>query len=228
METLPFYLPILFILSTFFAVGLLFKAARYSKPLILLLLLWLALQMVAGLSGFYTVTKGMPPRFLLLIAPPVLLIVMMFITKAGRRFIDGFDVKTLTLLHIVRIPVELTLYGLFLHKVVPQIMTFEGHNFDILCGLTAPFIYYFGYVKKQWGHKVLIAWNVACLLLLTNIVVTAVLSAPFAFQQFAFEQPNIVLFYFPYLWLPGCIVPIALWAHLVSLRRLYLEAAQGK
>jgi len=220
METLPTYISIVFVLTASLTLLLLYKAGGNSKPLIVITLLWLALQAVAGLMGFYTVTKGTPPRFALLLVPPVVFIGMLFLTKKGRAFVDGFDVKTLTLLHIVRIPVELTLYWLFLHKAVPQIMTFEGRNFDILCGLTAPIIYYFGYVKNVFGRKILLGWNIICLLLLANIVVTAVLSAPFPSQKFGFEQPNIAMLYFPFVWLPCFVVPAVLFAHLVTIRRL--------
>jgi hypothetical protein len=220
METLPIYISIVFVLTALLTLLLLYKAGSDSKPLIVIALLWLVFQAVAGLMGFYTITKGTPPRFALLLVPPVVFIAMLFLTKKGRAFIDGFDVKILTLLHVVRIPVELTLYGLFLHKAVPQIMTFEGRNFDILCGLTAPVIYYFGYVKNVFGRKILLGWNIICLMLLANIVVTAVLSAPFPSQKFGFEQPNIAMLYFPFVWLPCFVVPAVLFAHLVSIRRL--------
>ena len=220
MEGLSGYVYVVFILTTLLTVWLICKAANYSKPLAIVTLLWLALQAVVSLSGFYTVTSVMPPRFGLLLLPPVVGIAGLFFYKKGRDFIDRFDVKTLTLLHIVRIPVELTLYWLYLHKAVPEIMTFAGRNFDILCGLTAPLVYYFVYIKNVFGRKTLIAWNIACLFLLANIVVLAILSAPFSFQRFAFDQPNVALFYFPFVWLPCCIVPVALLAHLVSIRKL--------
>jgi heme A synthase len=220
MEQLPIYVSIVFILTALLTAVLLYKATNYSKPIIIITVLWLVFQAVLGLSGFYTVTTGLPPRFSLVIMPPVIFIAVIFLTKKGRGSIDDFDIKTLTILHVVRIPVELTLYWLFLHKAVPEIMTFEGRNFDIFCGLTAPVIYYFAYVKNAIGKKMLMAWNVICLLLLANIVVTAVLSAPLRFQQFGFEQPNIALFYFPFVWLPGFVVPAVLFAHLVNLRRL--------
>ena len=54
-----------------------------------------------------------------------------------------------------------------------QLMTFEGTNFDIISGITAPFIYYFGYVRRSAGRKLLIAWNIMCMLLLANVVITA-------------------------------------------------------
>ncbi|WP_295794331.1 hypothetical protein [Mucilaginibacter sp.] len=220
METLPIYISIVFVLTTLLTLLLLCKAGSNSKPLIVIALLWLSLQAIAGLMGFYTITKGTPPRFGLLLVPPVVFIAMLFLTRKGRTFIDGFDVKTLTLLHVVRIPVELTLYWLFLHKAVPQVMTFEGRNFDILCGLTAPIIYYFGYVKNVFGRKIMLGWNMICLLLLANIVVTAVLSAPFPSQKLAFDQPNIAMLYFPFVWLPCFVVPAVLFAHVVSIRRL--------
>ena len=220
MEQLPGDIYVVFILTTLLTVWLFCKAADYSKPLAIVILLWLLLQAVVSLSGFYTVTSVMPPRFGLLLLPPVVGIVSLFFFKKGKKFIDRFNVKTLTLLHIVRIPVELTLYWLYLHKAIPEIMTFAGRNFDILCGLTASLVYYFTYVKSVFGRKTLMAWNIACLFLLANIVVIAVLSAPFPFQRFGFGQPSIALFYFPFVWLPCCIVPVALLAHLVSIRKL--------
>lgn len=220
MEHLPGYVYVVFVLTTLWVLWFICKAANYSKPLAVIILVWLALQAVVSLSGFYTVTNVMPPRFGLLLLPPVVGIVSLFFFKKGRDSIDGLDIKKLTLLHIVRVPVELTLYWLYLHKGVPGIMTFAGRNFDILCGLTAPVIYYFVYIKNIFGRKTLMAWNVVCLLLLANIVVIAVLSAPYPFQRFAFGQPNIALFYFPFVWLPCCIVPVALLAHLVSIRKL--------
>lgn len=223
METLPIYISVVFVLTTLLTALLLYKASDNSKAILIIALLWLGLQAAAGLAGFYTVTKGTPPRFALLLIPPMVFIIIMFLTKKGRAFIDGFDIKTLTVLHIVRVPVELTLYWLFLHKAVPQVMTFEGRNFDILCGLTAPLVYYWGCVKNVISRKVILGWNIICLILVLNIVVTAVLSTPLPFQKFGFEQPNVALFYFPFIWLPCFVVPVVLLAHLAAIRQLVKE-----
>ena len=220
MESLPYYIPIVFILTTLLTLVMVYKANNKAKLLLLGMFIWMVIQAVISLSGFYTVTAGIPPRFALLLIPPVLFIIILFLLKKGLVFIDGFDTKTLIMLHIVRIPVELTLYWLFLNKKVPQLMTFEGRNFDIFCGLTAPLIYYFGYIKAVIGWRMLLAWNIICLGLLLNIVVIAVLSAPFTFQRFAFNQPDIALFYFPFIWLPCCVVPLVLFAHLATIKVL--------
>jgi hypothetical protein len=220
MEHLPTSLYLLFALTASLTLILFFRAVGFSKGLISIFSLWLIIQSILSISAFYQVTYVMPPRFMLLILPPIVIIVITFLTKNGKNFIAGLDIGKLTILHIIRIPVELTLYWLFLHKAVPEVMTFEGRNFDILCGITAPLIYYFGYVKNMLNKKVLLAWNIICLLLLLNIVSTAVLSAPFPTQQIAFSQPNIALLYFPFTLLPGLIVPIVLFSHLVSIRKL--------
>jgi hypothetical protein len=52
---------------------------------------------------------------------------------------------------------------------------------------------------------------------LANIVIIAILSAPTPMQKFGFEQPNVGVVYFPFIWLPTIIVPIVLFAHLASL-----------
>lgn len=181
---------------------------------------WLAIQSGVSLTGFYTVTNTLPPRFLLLVAPPVILLLLGFTVAGGKRIVGAFDVRWLTLLHIVRIPVELCLYQLYLHGQIPELMTFEGRNFDILSGLTAPLIWYFGYVKPTLPARLLIAWNVACLGLLLHIVISAVLSVQTPFQQFAFGQPNVAVLHFPFVWLPCFIVPVVLFAHLACLKKL--------
>ncbi len=220
MENLPAYISIVFALTTIFTVGLFYKATNNSKPILIILLMWLALQSAIALTGFYTITDTIPPRFLLLVFPPLLFIIALFITSKGRQFIDSLDIKTLTILHTVRIPVEIVLFWLFVGKTVPELMTFEGRNFDILSGLSAPIIFYFGFIKKQIDKKLILLWNFICLALLINIVANAVLSAPFPFQQFAFDQPNIAVLYFPFNWLPSCVVPLVLLSHLATIRQL--------
>ncbi len=220
MNNLPIYIPVVFGLTTILTVFLFYKATNKSAATLIVLLAWLALQTIVALSGFYTVTDTIPPRFVLLVLPPLILIICLFATAKGRKYIDSLNLKALTILHIIRIPVEIVLLWLFIHKTIPQLMTFEGRNFDIVSGLTAPLVYYTAFKTKKINRTLLLLWNFICLGLLINIVVNAVLSAPFSFQQFAFDQPNIAVLYFPYVWLPCCVVPLVLLAHLAAIRQL--------
>ena len=219
MEELPAYIGITFGLTTLLTIGFFQRAARHSRATLILLLAWSTLQAGLGLSGFYAGPVTIPPRPLLLFLPPFLLIIGLFTTQAGRRYVDGLDQRALTLLHTVRVPVELVLFWLFIHNAVPEAMTFEGRNFDILSGLTAPLVYYFGLIRKQLGGKLVLLWNFICLVLLMQVVVTGILSAPLPFQMLSFDQPNVAILYFPFLWLPSVVVPMVLLSHLVSIRR---------
>ena len=220
MDTLPIYISIAFGLTTILTVAVFYIAANKYKTTLIILLAWLVIQAGISLTGFYTVTDTIPPRFLLLVIPPLLVIIGLFTTSKGRQYLDSLDAKRLTMLHTVRILVELVLFWLFLNKKVPELMTFEGRNFDILSGLKAPVIYFFGFIKKQLNKTILLLWNFICLGLLINIVFIAVLSAPFPFQKFAFDQPNIAVLYFPFTWLPACVVPLVLLSHLATIRQL--------
>jgi hypothetical protein len=220
MENLPAHISIIFGLTTFLTIGIFYKATNNSRTTLYILLGWLIIQTIIGRSGFYTVTDTFPPRLMLLVIPPLLFIIGLFLTSKGRVYLDSLNPKTLTILHTIRIPVEVVLFWLFVNKAVPELMTFEGRNFDILSGITAPLIWYFGYVRNQLNKNILLIWNLICLGLLVNIVINAVLSAPFPFQQFAFDQPNIAILYFPFVWLPCCVVPLVLLSHLATIRQL--------
>jgi hypothetical protein len=227
METLPIYVPLLFAVATAVTMYFFYRATGNARLPLIILLAWTALQCIIGGTGFYTVTNTLPPRFLLTIAPPVVFIIVLLLTKKGRAFIDSLQLKWLTLLHVIRIPIEIILLFLFLQKTIPGIMTFEGRNFDILSGITAPILYYYVFIKKTWGPNALLVWNFFCLGLLVNIVAIAILAAPFPFQRLAFAQPNIAVLYFPYLLLPAVVVPLVLFSHIVAIRRLLLGKSQA-
>jgi hypothetical protein len=223
MENLPLYISIVFGLTTLLTAWLFFQATHFSKIVFGVSAAWLTIQGLVAYAGFYTITDTIPPRFLLLVLPPLVFIILLFVTKKGQRWLDSLDTKRLTILHTVRVPVEIVLLWLFLQRAVPEIMTFEGRNFDILSGITAPIIYYFGFVRKSMKKQWIIAWNFLCLALLANIVTTAILSAPFPFQRLAMNQPNVAILYFPFIWLPAFIVPVVLFSHLVTIRQLLIS-----
>lgn len=220
MKEIPLYIPIVFISTVAATAWFFFRATGNSVKVLVISAGWLILQSLIALSGFYTVTNTIPPRLLFLVAPALIGIIILFSSPHGRNFIDKLDSSQLVLLHTVRVPVELVLYWLFLCGKVPALITFEGSNFDIISGITAIPVAWFGYNKQVLPKWLLLAWNLACLFLLLNVVIHAILSAPFPFQQFAFDQPTVAVLYFPYVLLPGFIVPIVLLSHLVCIRQL--------
>ncbi len=217
-------LSLLFVLTTFATLFLLLRsiasvsidAARSSG---ILLLLYIAVQGALAYFGFYLNFDSMPPRFIFAVGPTLIALILLF-TLSIRESLRLLPLEDLTYLHVIRVPVEIGLWMLFLAGQVPELMTYEGRNFDILAGLTAPIIAWFCFSRREWPGWVALVWNFVSLALVLNIVIHAVLSAPLPFQQLAFDQPNVAVFYFPYIWLPSIIVPIVLFSHLISIRKL--------
>lgn len=231
IENLPLYLPVVFVLTTILTLWLfvwalkscyIVEPKRNLAAIILGLLLWLVVQAVMALIHLYsTDINSIPPKIVLTgILPPILIIALLFVTKRGKQFIDSLPLNRITWLHTIRLPVEIILVWLYLYKTIPELMTFEGRNFDIIAGLTAPVIAYYGVSRKKISRGAILTWNFICLGLLLSVVVNAFFSAPSPLQKFAFDQPNIAILYFPFIWLPTFIVPVVLFGHLVSIRQL--------
>ena len=220
MSNIPIIISMLFVVTAFLTVWMFYKASGNSKPLLMGILAWMLFQATISLTGFYQILNSMPPRFLLLIGPGIIISILLFVTKWGKEFIDKLDLKTLTIMHSIRIPVEITLYFVYLTGLIPVLMTFEGNNFDIISGITAPLIFYFVFIVKKLNRTALLIWNILCSGLLLNVVVIALLSAQTPFQKLAFDQPNIGVTFFPFVWLPSVVVPIVLIGHLAAIRQL--------
>jgi hypothetical protein len=220
MENISLIVIIGFIATSITTVFLFLKASGYNKTAIVVITGLIIIQSVLGGMGFFTHWEAVPPRFLFLIAPGLLITLLLMTTSKGKIFIDALDLPQLTLLHTIRIPIEMTLYYLSVAALIPVSMTFAGHNYDILSGMSAPIIYYLVFWRKRMGTRGLLIWNVLCLVLLVIIVTTAVLAAKTPFQQIDFDQPNIGIGYFPFVLLPGIVVPLVLISHLAAIRQL--------
>lgn len=239
IENLPNYITLTFGLTTVATLLLLIwtiksstseQTRKKSTLVFFSLTIWLTIQAILTLNNAYNIDiNSFPPKIMLIgILPTILTITLLFATTKGRQFIDSLPLKNLTYLNIVRIPVEIVLFWLFLNKTIPELMTFEGRNFDILAGITAPLVAYFGLTKQKIGRNGILIWNFFCLGLLINIVVNALFSAPSPIQKFAFDQPNIAILNFPFSWLPTFIVPIVLFGHLTSIRQLMKPKHENK
>ncbi len=219
MLPVPILLNLAFILLTIVTVLLFYKASHNSKKFIVFILVWLTFVGLTAYSGFFAQTGAHPPLLGLVVFPTFVLMLFLFNNKKGKSFIDSLDIRWLTILHTIRIPVEIGLFYLFVSKMIPIEMTFEGRNFDILAGITAPLVYYLVFVNRSKSKKSLLIWNILFVGFLINIIVTATLSIESPLQQFGFEQPNIGVLHFPFIWLPSCIVPIVMFSHFAAIRQ---------
>src|SRR5882724_4157798 len=140
LSQIHLYVTLVFIATVLLTLVMFLRITK-NKIISYIICAWLLLNGILAYKGFYTDTSNIPPKFMLATVPVLLIIILLFLTRDGRKFIDKLDLKLLTLISIVRIPVELVLYWVFLDKAIPELMTFAGGNFDILSGITAPIVY---------------------------------------------------------------------------------------
>ncbi|MCI0751380.1 MAG: hypothetical protein L0Y35_06045 [Flammeovirgaceae bacterium] len=153
-----------------------------------------------------------------IIAIPLIVILWFSFSKSTGEILYHIPKQNIIRLQSFRFFVELLLWALFVSHLMPIQMSFEGRNFDVLSGITAPVVAYLAY-RNAISRPILILWNILCLGLLINIVTIAILSMPTSFQYFINEPSNTIVTQFPISWLPGFLVPLAYGLHFLSLRK---------
>lgn len=206
-------LSLLFLLIVIAALILLYFGSGKNRKVFLYFLVW---QVSISILALLRVFEQKPGLFIAVIMGTVLLtIVSLKNTKTA-----ALNSKALLSIHILRIPVELILYKLYLQYKIPLSMTYKGMNFDIVMGISALILLlYILRSNKRVNRSFFIAWNILGIGFLSFIVILAILSSPLPVQQFAFDQPNIGVLAFPYCLLPSGVVPVVLMAHILLLRQ---------
>jgi len=192
---------------------------------------WLPLWIGVGLWLGYIATLAhfgvfrnfsLPPRIPLFAVLPAFGFIFWFF-KTGRHH---------RLLHVVprwqpvafqtfRIGVEFLIMGAVLRGLGPMEPSFEGYNFDIITGITAPLVALLVYRWKTLSEKWVFWWNVMGLLWLVNVVFIFV-SLGVAPQIWGYESIPINPGFgeMPYLLIPAFFMPSAVFMHVFSLLQL--------
>ena len=127
-----------------------------------------------------------------LIIPMVTILIITF-SKTTKELLPFIPAKSIVGLQVFRVFVEILLWLLFIQNIAPVQMSFEGRNFDVLTGLSAPFVAYI------WSNNrtALFIWNILGLALLANILTIAIPSLPTPFRVFMNEPANTIVTHFP-------------------------------
>jgi hypothetical protein len=181
-------------------------------------LAWLAVTGAVGASGILR-AQVLPPPLLVLGGVSFALTVALALSPLGARLAAGLAPAWLVGYQAFRVPVEWVLYRLHEAGAAPVQMTFAGLNWDVLTGLSALPVAWL-LARGLGGRPLALAWNLAGLGLLANIVTIAVLSAPTPLRTFHNEPANVFVTHLPFVWLPTVLVQAALLGHLLSLRAL--------
>jgi hypothetical protein len=200
-----------------------FRKKKMLTRIVFSLFAWGIFVTVCSLSGIMSDFSKFPFNFMPIIAIPLIATIIILTSKKLSEILQQIPVANLIRLQSFRFFVELLLWSLFTINLVPVQMTFEGRNFDILAGITAPFIAWLA-ANQKISRTALIFWNLICLGLLINIVGIAILSTPSPWRIFMNEPANTIVTVFPVSLLPGFLVPLAYVLHLFSLKQLFLKS----
>ncbi|HTI92540.1 MAG TPA: hypothetical protein VL727_18220 [Puia sp.] len=190
---------------------------------LIIMFFWAVLLTVLSLSGFFADFSALPPRVGLAVLLPLPIVLIVAFSRTGTQWLRGVLPQRLIYWQSFRILVEIALWVNYMRGLIPVQMSFEGRNFDVLSGLLAIPVAYYCFVRKSWPRWIVLAYNIVGLGLLLNIIIISVLSMPTPLRYFHNEPANTLLGHFPYIFLPGLLVPLAYSLHILSLRQYFLR-----
>jgi len=196
------------------------------RKIAIVLIAWLILLGILSIRGFFADFSRLPPRLALALLGPLPVVLLFLGSGAGKRLLQHVQPQWPIYLQSFRILVEIGLWILVRNGSLPEQMSFEGRNFDIISGLLALPVGYYCFVKKSWPPVIALLYNITGLVLLVNIVSISALSLPGPLRAFRNQPDSSLLTRFPLIYLPGLLVPLAYTLHIFSIRqRKYFSPA---
>lgn len=182
-----------------------------------LLVCWLVYISIASVAGVFQ-SGALPPRIPLgLVAPAFAFIIWFFSSGRFRNIIQTIPAGWVVYAQIFRVAVELLLFALYKKGILPVSTTFEGYNYEILIGLSAPVVGYLAITKRLLPRWALHVWNIAGLCTLATIVF---LFISHAYRPAMWTDGTLSINdfgAFPYTLLPGFLMPLAVFMHICSI-----------
>ena len=199
------------------------RAGRQTLIAAAATLAWLAVTFALGVAGALSFSNR-PPTMLILVAAVIGVAFALGLSPLGRRLAVDIPLAALVGVQGFRLPLELMLHQSYVEGLMPVQMSFSGFNFDILTGISA-IITALVLVRKPGSLVLVRIWNTAGIVLLINILVIALLSAPTPFRTFHNEPSNVWVTQAPWVWLPSVYVLAAILGHILVYRRVRAELA---
>jgi len=214
-----FYLMLLILLIALSVA--LHQAKSKWLPMLIGVGFWLSYVTLLANFGIFR-SWSFPPRIpLLVIIPTFGFMFWFFKTGRHRSLLHAVPRWQPVVYQSFRIGVEFLILGAVLRGLGPKEPSFEGYNFDIITGITAPLIALLVYRWKILSEKWVFWWNIMGLLWLVNVIFIFI-SLGVAPQIWGYEQTPINPDFgqMPYLLIPALFMPCAVFMHVFSLLQL--------
>jgi hypothetical protein len=184
---------------------------------------WLTYVGLISDFGVVRNTAMRPPGVAFLFLPIVIFFLILIARAKSptfERLAVSFPLWLILAVQTFRVGVELFLHQLWTAGLVPRMLTFSGANVDIYVGASAPIAAWLS-TRGRSGLRSVLVWNILGILALANIVTRAVLTAPGPLNLIHTEVPNRMIGTFPFTFIPGFFVPLALLLHILALRSIF-------
>lgn len=182
--------------------------------------IWLLILGVLAGLGFFENFEVYPPRILMVLLLPFAVSLLLLFSRFFNIWLKSIPRRWLLFAQSYRVFLELLLWFGFTIGMIPFHLTFVGFNFDIVVGLTAIPAGLLFFRKGRLLRFEAMVWNVFGLLLLVYNSFIFLISLPYSFQVFNIAPSNPFLTQFPFIWIPGFLVPLAAALHVFSLKQL--------
>ena len=197
------------------------KAKRKKSLLLLFLMGWQLYIMALGQTDILN-SFELPPRFVMLLILPAFLFTGIFIYKnRNNSWLKHIPKSWLVNAQAFRIVVETLFVFSVAEGVLHPNVTIEGYNFDMVLGISAPIIAFLAFGKNLISEKMVMAWNYVGLLVLASVIFVFLTTTFFpSFYGNATNLMPIAFTYYPYTLVPGFLMPVAVFLHVLSIVQL--------
>ena len=194
------------------------RQLRISRRVGAALAAWFLLLATSTVSGLYLDQRS--PRFSLYALPALLSVVALFRARWLRSVVQAIPEWWIPALQTLRLGGGAALFAGWSIGLAPWGLVRTAGPGDVLVGVGAAAVA-LALARGVAGARTLaLGWNVLGLLDILHTIFRAATSAPGP-QRLFFEEPaNRIPAVFPFVYLPGFIVPLTILLHLLSLRQL--------
>jgi hypothetical protein len=175
---------------------------------------WLAVPGVLAARGALADFSRVPPPFALTMLALLAATTALAFSPLGTRLVAHAPLHALIGYQVFRVPLEFWLHAMHGRGLLPEQLTWSGRNFDVATGIAALLVASLAW-RGRASRLLVVAWNALGFALLCNVVWIAARSFPTPLRAFPDEPPLTLPATFPFVWLPGFLVPAALFGHLL-------------
>jgi|SRR6185312_9372936 len=188
---------------------------------------WVVVLAGLALAGFFANFAALPPRIPLSMIVPLAVMITIVFSRGGTTLLQVMPPHWPVYAQTIRIGVELVILLAVLNRMMPIQLSMEGRNFDIVTGVLALPVGYYVFVVRRWPRWVAVGYHLMGMGLLVNVLAVSFLSMPTPMRLFFNEPANTLITQFPFIFLPGMLVPLAFSLHIVALRQMAVLGRGG-